>query len=164
MRILERLPVVHQRRDIADRPDIDLRARQEGHGAVEIDSEAALDLIEDDALHLLVILERLLELAPTFFAARLVARQHGFTERILDPLEINFDRIADLDLGLPAGPGEFAQRHAAFGLQPDIDHSKIFSIPTTVPLTTDPSCRWPSLNNSSISLAKSSRDGAADAV
>src|ERR1700691_900340 len=74
---LERLRVVHQRCDVADRPDIDLRARQEGHGTVEIDGEAALDLIEDDAVHLLVVVEGLLELAPAFLAARLVARQHG---------------------------------------------------------------------------------------
>src|SRR6266481_2729664 len=46
---LERLRIVHQRSYVADRPDMDLRARQEGHGAVEIDCEAALDLIEDDA-------------------------------------------------------------------------------------------------------------------
>src|SRR6202165_4900254 len=70
---LERLRIVHQRRDVADRADIDLRARQEGYRAVEIDGEAALDLIEDDAVHLLVVVERLLELAPAFLAARLVA-------------------------------------------------------------------------------------------
>src|SRR5204863_349474 len=56
---LERLRIVHQRSYVADRPDIDLRARQEGHRAVEIDGEAALDLIEDDAVHLLVVVERL---------------------------------------------------------------------------------------------------------
>ena len=49
---LERLRHAHQRRDIADRPDVDLAARQEGHGAVEIDGEAALDLVEDDAVDL----------------------------------------------------------------------------------------------------------------
>src|SRR6185312_14529650 len=47
---LERLRVVHQRRHVADRADVDLRARQEGHGAVEVDGEAALDLVEDDAV------------------------------------------------------------------------------------------------------------------
>src|SRR4029077_16076540 len=61
---LERLRIVHQRCNVADRADIDLRARQEGDRAVEIDSEAALDLIEDDAVHLLVVVEGLLELAP----------------------------------------------------------------------------------------------------
>ncbi len=51
---LERLLDVHQRRDVADRPDVDLAARQERHRAVEIDREAALDLIEDHARDLLV--------------------------------------------------------------------------------------------------------------
>jgi hypothetical protein len=54
---LERLRHVHQRADVADRTDVDLRARQEGHGAVEIDGEAALDLVEDDAFDLLVGVE-----------------------------------------------------------------------------------------------------------
>ncbi len=70
---LELLRHVHQRGDVADRADVDLAARQEGHGAVEIDGEAALDLIEDDAGDFLVVLERLLELAPAFLAPRLVA-------------------------------------------------------------------------------------------
>src|SRR6202035_1880298 len=118
---LERLLVVHQRRHVADRPNIDLRARQEGYRAVEIDGEAALDLIEDNALDLFVVLERLLELAPAFLAARLVARQHRFAERILDAVEEHLDRVADLAVVLAAGPGEFAQRHAAFGLQPDVN-------------------------------------------
>src|SRR5438270_742610 len=55
---LERLRIVHQRRDVADRADIDLRARQEGYCPVEIDGEAALDLIEDDAVHLFVVVKR----------------------------------------------------------------------------------------------------------
>src|SRR3974390_960998 len=50
---LELLRHVHQRSDIADRTDVHLAARQEGHSTVEIDGEAALDLVEDDALHLL---------------------------------------------------------------------------------------------------------------
>src|SRR6202000_2836349 len=47
---LERLRVVHQRGDVADRTDVHLRARQEGYGTVEVDGEAALDLVEDDAV------------------------------------------------------------------------------------------------------------------
>ena len=94
---------VHQRRDVADRPDVDLRARQERHRAVEIDREAALDLVEDDARDLLVALERLLELAPALLAARLVARQHRLAERVLDALEIDLDGVADLDLVAAAG-------------------------------------------------------------
>ena len=93
---LERLRHVHQRRDVADRADVDLAARQEGHGAVEIDGEAALDLIEDDAVDLLVVLEGLFELDPALLAARLVARDDGFAERVLDALEIDLDLVADL--------------------------------------------------------------------
>src|SRR6202047_4777943 len=113
---LERLRVVHQRCDVADRTDVDLRARQEGHCAVEIDGEAALDLVEDDAVNFFVVVERLLELAPALLAARLVARQNGFAERILDAVEKHLDLVADLEVAFTAGPGEFTQRHAAFGL------------------------------------------------
>src|SRR5262249_53212199 len=69
---LERLRLVHQRRHVADRPDVDLAARQERHRAVEVDGEAALDLVEDDALDLLVVVEGLLELAPALLAACLI--------------------------------------------------------------------------------------------
>src|SRR5205085_8803821 len=122
---LERLGVVHQRRDVADRTNVDLRARQEGDSAIEVDGEAALDLVEDDAVDLLVVLERLLELAPALFAARLVARQHGFAERILDAVEEHLDFVADLEVALAAGAGKFAQGHAAFGLQADVDDGHV---------------------------------------
>ena len=88
---LERLRRVHQRADVAHRADVDLAARQEGHGAVEVDGEAALDLVEDDARDLLVLLEDLLEPGPALLAARLVARQHRLAERVLDALEIDLD-------------------------------------------------------------------------
>src|SRR5579883_60510 len=121
---LKRLRLVHQGRDVADRPNVDLRARQEGNGAVEIDREAALHLIEYEALHLLVILERLLELAPTLLAPRLVARQHGFAERVFDAFEVNLDGVADLNIGVAARPRELAQSNAAFRLQANVDNGK----------------------------------------
>ena len=122
---LERLRVVHQRRNVADRTDVDLRARQEGNGTVEVDGEAALDLVEDDAVNLLVVVEGLLELAPAFLAARLVARQHGFAECVFDPVEEHLDFVTDLQVALTARAGEFAQRHAAFGLQADVDDGHV---------------------------------------
>src|SRR3954452_15018528 len=122
---LERLRVVHQRGDVADRANVDLRARQEGDRAVEVDREAALDLVEDDAVNLLVVVEGLLELAPAFLAARLVARQHGFPERILDPVEEDLDFVANLEIAFAAGAGEFAQRDAALGLQADVDDGHV---------------------------------------
>src|SRR3954454_24136205 len=88
---LERLRVVHQRRDVANRTNVDLRARQEGYGPVEVDGETALDLVEDDAVDLFVVLEGLLQLAPALLATRLVARQHGFAEGILNAIEEHLD-------------------------------------------------------------------------
>ena len=123
---LERLRDVHQRRDVAHRANVDLAARQERHGAVEIDGEAALDLIEDDAVDLLVLLERLLELDPALLAARLVARDDGFAERVLDALEIDLDLVADARRRVAAVIGEFLQRDAAFGLQTDVDERHVF--------------------------------------
>src|SRR5437660_3020134 len=122
---LERLRVVHQRCNVADRADVDLRARQEGHSTIEVDGEAALDLVEDDAVDLLVVLEGLLELAPALFAARLVARQHGFAERILDAVEEHLDFVTDLEIAFTAGAGKFAQSHAALGLQADVDDGHV---------------------------------------
>ena len=46
-----------------------------------------------------LLLEGLLELGPAFLAARLVARQHGFAERVFDALEIDLDHVADLEFG-----------------------------------------------------------------
>ena len=122
---LERLRHVHQRRDVAHRADVDLAARQEGHGAVEVDGEAALDLVEDDAFDLLVLLEGLLELDPALFAARLVARDDRFAERVLDPLEIDLDFVADARRRVAAVIGEFLQRDATLGLQTDVDQRHI---------------------------------------
>jgi hypothetical protein len=74
---------VHQRGHVANRTDIDLAPRQEGDGAIEIDGEAALDLVEDLAGDLLVLLERLFQAGPALLAARLFARQDRFAERVL---------------------------------------------------------------------------------
>ena len=122
---LERLRIVHQRGDVADRPDVDLAARQEGHGAVEIDGEAALDLVEDDAFDALALVEFLFEPDPALFAARLLARQHGLAKRVLDALDIDLDRIADLQLAVLGLGAEFLHRHAAFDLEADVDDGHI---------------------------------------
>ena len=156
---LERLRIVHQRRDVADRADVDLGARQEGHGAVEIDGEAALDLVEDHAGDLLVALERLLQLAPALFAASLVARQHGFAERILDAVEEHLDLVADLEIAVAAGAGKFARETRPSVFRPTSMTAMSFSIATTLPLMTELSCRLPPAKDSSSIAAKSSREG-----
>ena len=100
--------------DVADRADVDLAAGKEGDGAVEVDGEAALDPAEDDALDAVAGGEFGLELVPGGLAAGAVAAQHRFALVVLDPVDIDFDVVADRDLGLLARRGEFAERNPAF--------------------------------------------------
>src|SRR5262249_60729883 len=53
---------------------------------------------------------------PGLLAPRLVDVEDGLTERVLDPLEIDLDRVADLDVCLAPRPREFTQRDPALGL------------------------------------------------
>src|SRR5262249_40259961 len=122
---LEWLRLIHQRGDVADGADVDLAARQKCYRTVEIDGEAALDLIEDDAGDLLVLVEGALELAPALLTPRLVPGENRFAERVLDPLEIDLDGISDLDLVLPARSRELPQRHAPFGLGANVDDGEV---------------------------------------
>ena len=66
-----------------------------------------------------------LELVPGGLAAGAVARQHRFAMGVLDAVDIDLDLVADLQFGLLAGRGELAQRHAAFGLQADVDDGEV---------------------------------------
>jgi hypothetical protein len=122
---LERLRHVHQRGDVAHRANIDLAARQEGHRAVEVDGEAALDLIEDDAFDFLVLLEGLFELDPALFPPRLIPRDDGLAERVLDTLEIDLDFVADARRRIAAVIGEFLEGDAPFRLEADVDHGHV---------------------------------------
>ncbi len=117
----ERLRDVHERGDVADRTDVDLRTRQEGNSAVEVDGETTLDLIEDDAIDALAIGELLLELDPAFFTACFFARQDSFAQSVFDALDVNFHFVARLQRAVFALCAEFLQRHAAFDLQTGVD-------------------------------------------
>ena len=120
-----RLRDVHQRGDVADRTDVDLATRQEGHGAVQIDGEAALDLVEDDAFDALGVVELGFETDPAFLAARLFARQHGLAESVLDALDIDFNFVADVEGAVLRLGAEFLERDATFDLQADVDDRHI---------------------------------------
>ena len=122
---LEGLRLVHQRADVADRANVHLAARQERHGAVEIDGEAALDAVEDHAFDALARLVFLLEPGPALLAPRLLARQHGLAGRILDALEIDIDLVADREIVRAARQAELFQGDAAFGLEPDVDYRNV---------------------------------------
>ena len=122
---LEGLRHIHQRRDVADRTDIDLRTRQEGHGAFEINGEATLDLVEDGAFNALIGVVLLFELDPALFAASLFAAQNGFAERVFDALDVNFDFVADLQRAVLGLRAEFLQSDAAFDLEADVNDSDV---------------------------------------
>src|SRR5690606_3522979 len=122
---LERLRHVHERTDVADRADVHLRTRQEGHSAFEVHGEAALDLVENDAFDLLVLAVELFELDPALFAAGLLAAQDRLTHGVLDAVDIDLDLRAHLDGAVAAGGAELLERHAAFGLETDIDDGEV---------------------------------------
>jgi hypothetical protein len=105
---------VHQRGDVAHWADVDLGTRQEGHGAVQIDGEAALDLVEDDWPSTRSLALNFFETDPAFLAARLLARQHSFAKGVFDALDIDFDFVADVQRAVLGLGAEFLQRHAAF--------------------------------------------------
>src|SRR5262249_27012889 len=90
--------------------------------------------VEDDALDLLVVVEGLLELAPALLAACLIPGQDGFAEGVLDPLKIDLDGVADLEVALASRTREFPQRHATLGLGADVDDGKILLDPDDCPL------------------------------
>ena len=122
---LERLRGAHQRRDVAHRADIDLAAGEKRHRAREIDRETALDPAEDRAAHALVGVERLLKQGPRLFAARPFAGQHGLAVAVLHAFEIDVDRVAHLQLRLPAGSPELLQRDPSLRLESDIDKRRV---------------------------------------
>ena len=122
---LERLRRVHQWGDVTDRANIDLAARQKCRCAVQIDGETAFDTAENNPFDALIGFEIFLQLDPAFFAARLVARQHGFAHCIFNAVDKNFDLIAYANLSRLTGHRKFTQRHAAFGFQADINNRQI---------------------------------------
>src|SRR5262249_51284505 len=65
----KRLGVAHERTDVADRTDVDLRAGEEGVDAAEVDREAALHAADDRAFHGLFLLMQALEAGSGFFSA-----------------------------------------------------------------------------------------------
>src|SRR5690606_6679493 len=118
---LERLRQFHQRGHVAHRADVDLAAGEEGHGAVEVDGEAALDAAEDAALDALAFTELALELVPRGLAAGAVAAQHGLAFGALDAGDEHLDLVADLERAFILAAGEFLERDAAFALEADVD-------------------------------------------
>ena len=117
---------IHQGSNVTDRTNINLRTRQEGHGTIQINRVTTLDLIEDHAIDLLLGFESHFKLDPAFFATGFVTGNHGFAERVFNPVEIDLDFIADDRQTFTAKAGKFFERHAPFCLQAQINDRHIF--------------------------------------
>ena len=122
---LEGLGLAHQRRDITHRPDIHLAARQEGHGAGQIDNKAALDAAEDNAIDPFGGIEGLLQFGPGFLAAGFFAREADHTVTVFIAFYEDIDGITGSDGRLLTGSGEFFKRDAAFRFEADVDDGGI---------------------------------------
>ena len=141
---LERLLDVHQRGDVADRADVDLAARQEGHGAVEIDGEAALDLVEDDARgpsRCPGTPSQACPSSPRAAPCRATAPPRRARSRRA-PGRLRRCRRSSVRLPRP-GPANSRTGTRPSVFRPTSMTARSFSIPTTVPLMTEPSCRLP---------------------
>src|SRR5438477_478138 len=112
-------------RGVLHRAQIDQRARQESANALGHDGESALHLAGDDALHLLAVLERFLELEPRRHALRLVARQARGAETVLQCLDRDADEIAGLHVDLAGIVAELVGWNDAFGFQPGVHHHEV---------------------------------------
>jgi hypothetical protein len=67
---------------------------------------------------------------PGFFALGLLAAQHRFAQGVLEALEEDLDRVADLQRGLAVlVDAEFLDQDAAFGLQTDVDNGEVLFDP-----------------------------------
>ena len=81
----------------------------------------------DDGTHdRLAFGEDQFQTGPGLFATGLVAADDGFTEGVLDALQIDLDVVADLGQGRAVALAEFAHRDAAFGLEADVDDDDVF--------------------------------------
>jgi len=118
---LEGLLEAHERAGVAHRAHVHLRARQEGHGAAQVDGEAALDAAEDRALDAGVVGVGLFETVPGRLAAGHLAGEHRLAARVLGGAEVDLDLVADGDVGRLAGAREFLEFDAAFHLVADVD-------------------------------------------
>ena len=122
---LERLRDVKQRRDVPNRPYVDLAARQKGHRTGQINRKATFYASEYGTFDPLFGLEGFFQMLPGFLAARPLTGQNCLAGGILDTINENLDLRADGNLFGLLLVAKFAQCDTAFGLQANIDNGVI---------------------------------------
>src|ERR1700686_2567206 len=111
---LELLP--SQRVEVFHRLRVDERARKERFHASDIDRKTALDAIDYAAGDGLVPFERCLDAVPDKHALRFFPRENDVAARILEPLEVDVDLVARLDLNRAVVAHDFIDRQEALRL------------------------------------------------
>jgi hypothetical protein len=111
---------------IANRPDIHLRARQECTHA-DVDGQAALDPVDDVARDDLVILEGIFDLAPDLHLLGFFARDDYIPILVLAPLQQDLDLIADSNCDVALVIAKLIRVDDPLGLVADIDDDLVFA-------------------------------------
>jgi hypothetical protein len=104
--------------EIAHRPDIDLRAREERLDAEKIDDETALDAANNFCLEHILGLVRFDDPLPDAHEIRTLAAEDQLTIGIFDLLEIYLNFVAGLEI---FDIVELIARQYSFRLEADID-------------------------------------------
>src|SRR6478736_9927571 len=110
---------------IADRTDVDQRARQECADVLDVDGETALDLAGNLADNRGVGLLRCFQFIPHQRALGFFARQARFAEAVFDGIEGDLDLVADLYFQLAPFVLELLDRYNALGFEPGVDHNNV---------------------------------------
>src|SRR5712664_926383 len=117
---LELVLLADQLIEIADRTEIDLRARQERLDA-DVDGKPALHPADDGALDELVALARSRDLVPDAHLVGLLLGEDHHPGVVLTGLEEHVDLVADLDVGLALDQAELLDGDLALALVADVD-------------------------------------------
>src|SRR5580658_2510332 len=107
--------------EIANGPQVYLRARQESVRAKNIDGKAAFNAVNNHGIDWLLFVVGLLDLFPGVNALRLLVREVDVAFLGLALLAHHIDFVAGLELGLALVIEHFRQRQHAFRLGTDID-------------------------------------------
>ena len=116
------ISVALQAIEVAHRTQIDLRAGQERARAQDIDSQAALDAVDDARLDRSLVVIGLLDFVPGAQSLRLLVGEVDVALFRVARLAHDGDFIAGLDRDVAFVVGELRHGNHAFGLVADIDH------------------------------------------
>jgi hypothetical protein len=112
---------------IADRADIDERARQEAADLAEVDGKTALDLAGDAPVDDLFVVVGFLEFDPGVMALGLFTRQAGCAEAVLDGVQRDFNLVTDGNFEVTVGVQKLFLRDDSLGLETGIHDNEIIA-------------------------------------